>query len=450
MNRTYFRLSELTVVMLLALVFTQGVNTISKLYLQDAKDTLDLRLLATEKAGSGRITNQATSTTNYSENNDNNNENGRNSKIAMTAKEKYYYRQPDVPNSDPDDFHGVKARAFQPWSGDDIPCFEPEVQWRDYDTQMKPTRTGLVFIKTFKTGSSTASGISLRIARNAARRQGKAFEICKSRHDHAWAGSLVGQNRVKPESFLWTIVRDPTSRVLSQFFHFHVSRHKNNSTDASAIAYIQDTFASMSQQYYMNQLSTVTHVVGKSDPVQTANSILEEYDFVAVTERFDESAVVLAMLLNIPIADVLYLTAKGNGGFDDAGGKGGALGCTYITPSFLSEGMKEYFRSDEWQERVHWDHVFYQAANRSLDLTIESLGRDKVEKNLAKYRHAKDRANEVCLPKTTFPCSAKGELNRETDCLWKDSACGSDCLDEISAELNLWANNSPSTTESAK
>lgn len=415
--------------LLVALVFIQVVNIIMNLYVQDEKDNIGMRLR--------RCMNQVSSSaiasclsTKYSENNNNNiiHVHGSDEQTTLT---KYYYKQPDIPNSGPDDFQGVKARAFQPWSGGDIPCFKPEETWKEYNTQLTKTTTGLVFIKTYKTGSSTSSGISLRMAKNAARRQGKEFEICKSRHDHAWAESLV-PNRDKSKSFLWTIVRDPTSRMLSQLFHFHVSRGKNNATDPSLIAYARDN---MLKDYYLRQLSTSTHVVGKNDPVQTANSILEEYDFVAVTERMDESAVAMAMLLNIPIADVLYLKAKENGGFDDAGGLGGK--CTYITPSFLSEGMKEYFRSDEWQERVHWDHVFYQAANRSLELSIELLGRDRFEKNLAKYIHAKERAHEICLPKTTFPCSAEGKMNHETDCIWKDSACGNDCLDEISTQLNL-------------
>jgi hypothetical protein len=41
------------------------------------------------------------------------------------------------------------------------------------------------------------------------------------------------------------------------------------------------------------------------------------YDFIAITERMDESAVELQMLLGLPLADVLYLNAKTSGGYED-------------------------------------------------------------------------------------------------------------------------------------
>ena len=40
---------------------------------------------------------------------------------------------------------------------------------------------------------------------------------------------------------------------------------------------------------------------------QLAQSIIDDYDFVAVTERLDESLVVLQMLLDLPLGDILYL-----------------------------------------------------------------------------------------------------------------------------------------------
>jgi hypothetical protein len=139
------------------------------------------------------------------------------------------------------------------------------------------------------------------------------------------------------------------------------------------------------------------------------------------------------------LADVLYLKAKGHGGYDDAGGRKGNT-CTFIWPSFVSQGMRDFFGTDEWKQIVHWDNVLYQAANRSLDLTIDQLGRGKFETQLAKYQRAKEIVHDRCLPVTTFPCSPGGgyNLDEKTDCLWKDSACGMTCMDQVSTELGLW------------
>ena len=345
------------------------------------------------------------------------------------------YRPPaDLPTV----FEGIKARAFESWPQDQtLPCFEAEENWR-YNLNT-PTDNGLIYLKGYKTGSSTSSGIHLRIARNLARRQNKTFAICKSRFDHAWAERFYS-NRIRKQTFMWSIVRHPTSRVVSQFFHFEVSRKKVEPSDEKFIDYIINGPLNMIQDYYLNYLSLTGYKRGKDDPVEIANKVLDDYDFIGITERMDESALALAMLMGIPIADILYLTAKGHGGFDDAGGRGDQT-CTYIWPAFISDGMQEYLDSEEWTIRHHWDMAFYQAANRSLDLTIDRLGRERFEKNLALYEQARKLSREKCLHKTVFPCSAGGKFTPDelTDCLWKDSGCGSECLDEVANELDLWS-----------
>ena len=330
-------------------------------------------------------------------------------------------------------FGGVKARSFAPWRGDVVPCLEPEPAWKKYSTQMKPLSEGFLFLKTYKTGSSTASGVHLRIARNVAKHRKTGFEVCKARFDHAWASSLF-RSLDRSKSFLWTSVREPRYRAISQLFHFHVSREQQPSTDDSLVARIRNDTA-MFRDYYVKSLSLDGFRSKRNDPIQTINEIVQQYDFIAITERMDESVTALSMLLNLPLADVLYLKAKGKGGYDDAG-KGGK--CTYIQPSFVSEGMQAFFESKEYQDMVTWDFLLYQAANKSLDLTIDALGRDKFAGKLSTFRRAQEAVTIRCLPTTRFPCSEEGMLRKETDCLWKDSACGLDCLDQVATELNLW------------
>jgi hypothetical protein len=53
----------------------------------------------------------------------------------------------------------------------------------------------------------------------------------------------------------------------------------------------------------------------------------------------DESMVALALILGVPLSDVLYMNgAKGAGRFDD-----GLFNkkCTWVAPSFISPGMEE-------------------------------------------------------------------------------------------------------------
>ena len=92
----------------------------------------------------------------------------------------------------------------------------------------------------------------------------------------------------------------------------------------------------------------------------------------------DESAVALAMVAGIPLADVLFLSAKGNGGFD-AGGTGQ---CTYIVPSFKPEPMRKFFQQEAARERfrlenyVNLRHSNEESIYDDVNLNHEQAGKD--------------------------------------------------------------------------
>lgn len=337
-------------------------------------------------------------------------------------------------------FSGILARPFEPWPHPSLPCFQPDENWDKVSET--PAHRGFLFVKPYKTGSSTTSGINLRIARNvAARQQGKInYDICKARFDHGpwmYPGRLLFKNRNRAQSFLWTVIREPTRRAISQFFHMRVSRNKVEPRDAEFKHFLMNQTKLYMTDYYIHTLHTQTKFSRhREDPVAAANAILEEYDFIGITERMDESAVLVMMLLDLPMSDILYLSAKSKGGYDDGGGPSHA--CTYIWPSFVSPKMQEFFDTDgEWRSMLRYDLALYQAANASMDLTIERLGRARFERVLARFRSAQALAKARCLPRTIFPCDSAGEFHKKTDCIWNDSGCGVKCLDEIAEEFGL-------------
>jgi hypothetical protein len=323
--------------------------------------------------------------------------------------------------------------------------------------QKTPSDTGFLFVKTFKTGSSSAAGVNLRIARNLARRLGPTklssgvsgrddkksssspLRICKARSGHAQA-SINFRERDASRSFLWSIVRDPSSRILSHFFFFHVSRGGKELSDTWFAKYLQNR--KREEGHYLDYLSLVPYdrkaLDASGGAAKFINAILDSYDFIAVTERMEESMVALSMILGVPLGDVLFLTAKGKGGYDDGGLRGK---CTYIRPAFLTPGFQSTLDSDWWRAKSQWDRALHVAANRSLDLTIDALGRAKFYEKVDRYREAQKRAHEKCLSRPdVFPCTEKGEYvpPERTKCLYFDSGCGSDCLDEVADELGLW------------
>ena len=68
--------------------------------------------------------------------------------------------------------------------------------------------------------------------------------------------------------------------------------------------------------------------------MDAVQSILEEYDFIGISEWLHESLVVLEMILNLTISDILYAkSAKVAGGFDDGMY---ANTCFFIQPIVMS------------------------------------------------------------------------------------------------------------------
>lgn len=321
---------------------------------------------------------------------------------------------------------GVKPRAFP---RKPVPCIvPPDDRWWNPHVLRTPAHEGLLFVKEMKTGSSTMAGVTIRIARNVARRlyNGK-YRLCKLRFDHSSALKQEYGKRIKEKSFLFTIIREPTSRAISQFFHFHVSREKVEPTDKEFKKHLL-RYPYM-DNYYLRDLSTGLFIPGRNDTVTAVNNILSDYDFIGITERLDESLVAMQMILGLQTNDLLYLRAKGNGGYDDAATKNRT--CQYIVPSFVSPGMNEFFSSSKlWKQRTKGDLLLYKAADRSLDYTIDALGREEFDKNLQLFRKSLALAEATCT-NVRFPCSESGQLNQPTDCLWLDSGCGVNCLDKL-------------------
>jgi hypothetical protein len=393
----------------------------------------------------------------------------------IPKKNEYYYDEPL--EEDENVFQGVKARAFEPWLRP-VPCFESS-------NETKAMTRGLLFLKTVKTGSTTALGVQLSIAQNnnATIIQAESTlldnddddddTMCHGVFSHQQASHAFPQPN-HSASFLWTVVRDPTSRLVSYLFFHYVSRLKLEPLDHVFIDHIRNDKKSLTN-HYMTRLSLKPYKTKTKDPVHHANSILNDYNFIAVTERMvcceilykevsilarlrvighsaltwcllcclfywsqDESMVALSLILGVPLSDVLYMNgAKGSGGFDDGQFHNQ---CTWIVPSFISPGMEEFFQSSEYQALVRYDYAIHQAANRSLDLTIDRLGVERFEQNLALYQEARRLAQDECLPTTVFPCST-GNIGsspaNSTSCLLRDAGCGYKCLNEISARLGI-------------
>lgn len=364
-------------------------------------------------------------------------------------------------DDDDDDDTVIVPRAFDPWPPHDVrplPCFDPLAEvnstknetWWSGPVQKRPPLDGrgLFYLKLTKTASSTSAGVHLRVARRLAQRLRRRqhddndnnattaptdWPVCRSRFLHGFAGPKMFRyaRRDRTRSYLWTTLRQPTARYVSEFLHFQVGRRGADP---------RRTWKSFlrrgphSDHHSLSWLSVRGYRYGRSDPYRTARSVLAEYDFIGLVERYDESLVLLSLLLRVPLRDVLYLPSKVSGAYDDL--------CAYIpTADVVPPAMRAYVNGSEWRAYVAPEAALWEAVNVSLDMTVEALGRDVVRRRLTRFRTVQRRVQDVCDDSTTNPCvSVNGTRRRvvETDyCYVGDMGCGWECIDRVADEMGL-------------
>jgi hypothetical protein len=180
--------------------------------------------------------------------------------------------------------------------------------------------------------------------------------------------------------------------------------------------------------------SRPTRVLNASLVHDKVQSLLHGYDFLMVVERIEESLTALALLTGLRLGDVLTpSSAKVAGDYrlQRIGRKKGQ--CHYQRKGKMSDGVQRYFNSDEWLAVNYADEVLYKAANASLDLTIERLGRDRFDVALAEYRRLQKKVTEHCGQRLGSGCTEDGHVieTQQEECYDRDFGCGYRCVDDF-------------------
>ena len=334
------------------------------------------------------------------------------------------------------DYDAVYARAYKSWPEDrPFPCFPTDGflnRPKGHLMLVKPALNGagLFFHRPHKTGSTTVAGTVMRIAhRKKHLVQGDApTRACRHRANHGSAHKdFKYQDRDRENSFLFSIIRDPAKRATSQFFHFNVVVGQKEPTDAN---FQKEMMHSRVGHYYIRDMSFRSVTDPKKENLNSlVKEIIDGYDFIGITERMDESLVVFKMLLGLDLEDILYVRERSHGSFSN--GPPVTRPCIYVWPSFLTKGMKAFFASEKWMNHMKGDYMLFEAAKKSLDLTIDRLGRAKVEKEVKRFKAALKIAEEICAPRAISMCRDDGFRVNQTTCYIWGEGCSHDCLDEI-------------------
>jgi hypothetical protein len=343
------------------------------------------------------------------------------------------------------------TRSYSIWNGSSDPynwCHGPENE----------TNSGLLFVKVNKCASSTGMGVTLRIADTLGRRRHQQQQQhyhhhqqqqqqrllpfllqneskCFTRYNHGWASTQDRkyQHRPRQRSILWSMIRHPASRVLSDYFFYEASRKNRHVTEMRILRHVQNP---RFQSHYVNYLrlmesnATVNNYNNKNNNnnrLEEISHILQNYDFLAISERMDESLVVLSMLWRLPLADLIVLPSKEAGGYDDGRSR---KGCVKLKKKWTTPKIDRYLQTDFLNQ--NYDFLLYQVVNASLDRTIDDLGRDTVHRNVQLFHSLMKKNEQECRREAIFPCPIvipNQTKLAEIDCYFSDAGCGHRCTD---------------------
>jgi len=261
-------------------------------------------------------------------------------------------------------------------------------------------------------------GINARMARKHVERQwfSKKQQLCAHTDRH-----MVFSERASTMTLLWSFLRDPLSRVRSSYFFFRVSRGGRIPTIQSYHAYLHSQ-----RNFQFRYLTNYTGPELQTDAQQRSaveSSILHVYDFVGVLERRVESLAVMSLLWKRPVSDMIVLSAKSTGGYDDGQYQ---HRCVFLQPP--TDDMPTPVGYEQENSLDYW---LYHLVNRTLDATIQALGEDIVQERMRQLQYWQHRAETVCMKQARFPCMSNGTKRKDTNCYRTDSGCGYPCVDEL-------------------
>mmetsp|Transcript_13005 Transcript_13005/g.21382 ORF Transcript_13005/g.21382 Transcript_13005/m.21382 type:complete len:262 (+) Transcript_13005:235-1020(+) len=237
------------------------------------------------------------------------------------------------------------------------------------------------------------------------------------------------------QSFLWSFVREPAQRTLSHYFYFEVSRRNVTETEDSILSKLKGNSAWVSHNYQSKYLDLPSQ--DEQESLSSTDRIINGYDFLGVVERMEESLVVLAMLARIPLTDVVVYSSKVSGGYAYALKH---TGCVMAKKKWTTPKIEGYIHGD-YKTVNKDDYMLYNTAHRSLDKTIDALGRKRVEENVELLKSLQRRNEERCASQVTMPCpkpegvewKEHKRLAKES-CYFQDFGCGHACTDLVLAD----------------
>lgn len=292
----------------------------------------------------------------------------------------------------------------------------------DKSSKQKEGGVGFHYIKVHKTASSTVA----HIVKYISNRRGRCLEYSNHAPAHEFQG-LLNRARNQNNSYLFTFVREPTKRAVSDFFYRKVTQDREevnlenfqngccrskqglNGQAGYQLAYIS-TDEKLPEYTFWND-SDPNKVQNPKLLLRRINNVFDTYDFIGVSERLNESLVVLSFLLDLSITEIVYVSYRQSGSYLEINKR-----CIKIVESHVTSDIEDYVETEEWKAKTAGDKLLHETVMAALDNTIDNvIGREMFQARLKEYE-ALLKSMAKCETVCSSSCTNTGEYRGAISC----------------------------------
>ena len=177
------------------------------------------------------------------------------------------------------------------------------------------TTKGLLYVKIYHSAPSIGEGITISMARHVAQRLYRnKTTVCQHYYRHEFSDSK-GQRRRDMPSLAWAVVRYPAERDLTEIFYQHVSREGLPPTDKNLQLLLKGMRGRQTRYLVPDWSDLESLKLYRKGGNHSAlagliqDRILDNYDFLAIAERLEESLAVMKLLWNLELSDLIVLSS---------------------------------------------------------------------------------------------------------------------------------------------
>jgi len=225
-------------------------------------------------------------------------------------------------------------------------------------------------------------------------------------------------SQMLPKAFKVSMVRDPVERCMSSFYHLFENKHSylgSTFDDTEKIALLTGnctTVVDPNGQYTSRYQELCRQLACPGFQMEylvphagsDLDAVFESFDFIAVTERYDESLLLLSKQLDLPVSDLLYVKTRVSGASSYCQGNS-AASIEKIPMEEESAGVQAAAQ----QLALDRDVRLVERANAELDRRVAEYG-PSYQSDLAMFREWLAVADEECkclghvTPLASFEC----------------------------------------------